>query len=218
MHFFNKLEKGKYDTLEKSPFPFLQKRSPIMIKVVAVTGYKAHELGIFSNKHEAVPYIKGVMRKRIVQLVEEGLEWVVITGQQGVELWTGEVVIELKEEYPELQLAVLTPFEDQEKKWKEPSQEYYHQILSEADYVDSVSKRPYENPGQLQACNQFIIDKTDALVVLYDPDQTGSPEYYLKTAHKYQEDGHEYPILSISFFDVNDFIEEQKSNTEDWAT
>ncbi|WP_268963959.1 DUF1273 domain-containing protein [Pseudalkalibacillus berkeleyi] len=189
-----------------------------MIKVVAITGYKAHELGIFTPKHEAIPYIKGVMKKRIIQLVDEGLEWVVITGQQGVELWTGEVVLELKEDYPELNLAVLTPFEDQEQKWKEPSQEYYHQILSQADFVDSVSKRPYENPGQLQACNQFIIQKTDALIVLYDTDQPGYPEYYLKTAHKYQEDGNEYPILSISFFDINDYIDEQKSNMNDWAT
>ncbi len=189
-----------------------------MIKVVAVTGYKAHELGIFSNKHEAVPYIQGVLRNRLIQLIEEGLEWVVMTGQQGVELWAGEVVLQLKEQYPELQLAVLTPFEEQEQKWKEASQEYYHQVLAGADFVDSVSKRAYENPGQLQACNQFIIEKTDALLVLFDPDQSGSPEYYLKTAHKYQEAGNEYPILSISFFDVNDYIEEQKSNTEDWAT
>jgi uncharacterized phage-like protein YoqJ len=189
-----------------------------MVKVIAVTGYKAHELGIFSNKHEAVPYIQGVIRNRIVQLIEEGLEWVVITGQQGVELWTGEVVIGLKDEYPELQLAVLTPFEDQEQKWKEPAQEYYQQIISCADFVDSVSKRPYENPGQFKACNRFIIEKTDALLLLFDADQPGTPQYYLETAHRYQEDGNEYPILSISFFDLNDHIEEQKSKKEDWAT
>ncbi len=190
-----------------------------MIKVLAVTGYKGHELGIFSNKHEAIPYIKGVLKNRITQLVEEGLEWVVISGQLGVELWAGETVIELKETYPDLQLAVLTPFQEQEQRWKENTQQYYHQVVSQADFVDSISKRPYENPGQLQAGNQFIIEKTDALLVLYDADQPGSPEFYLRTAHKYVELGNEYPILSISFFDVNDYIEEsQKSNGEDWVT
>ncbi|WP_349407515.1 DUF1273 domain-containing protein [Pseudalkalibacillus sp. SCS-8] len=189
-----------------------------MIKVIAVTGYKAHELGIFSNKHEAVPYIKGVMKNRLTQLIEEGLEWVVISGQPGVELWTGDAVLELKEHYPVIRLAVLLPFEDQESRWKEPTQEYFHQIINQADFVETVSKRPYENPGQFQACNRFIIEKTDAMLVFYDPEQSGSPEYYLNTAHKYQEYGNEYPILSISFLDVNDYIEELKSNETDWAT
>ncbi|MCF6408172.1 DUF1273 domain-containing protein [Pseudalkalibacillus salsuginis] len=189
------------------------------MKVLAVTGYKGHELGIFSNKHEAVPYIKGILKKRLAHLVEEGLEWVVIGGQLGVELWAGEAVIELKDPYPDVKLAVLTPFQHQEQRWKENTQEYYRRILSQADFVDSISKSPYENPGQLKAANQFIIEKTDGLLMLYDADQPGSPEFYLKTAHKYVELGNEYPILSISFFDVNDYIEEsQQSNEDDWVT
>ncbi|WLD91752.1 DUF1273 domain-containing protein [Alkalihalobacillus sp. AL-G] len=187
-----------------------------MLKVMAVSGYKAHELGIFSNKHEAVPYIKGVMKRRLIALIEEGLEWVVIGGQLGVELWTGEIVNELKAYYPEIKLAILTPFQDQETRWKEPSQEYYHEVLSKADFVDSVSKRPYESPRQLQAHNQFIIEKTDGLLLFYDSEQQGSPEYYLQSALKYHEAGNEYPILSISFFDVNDYIEE--ANQSDWTT
>ncbi|WP_257352154.1 DUF1273 domain-containing protein [Pseudalkalibacillus decolorationis] len=187
-----------------------------MLKVVAVSGYKAHELGIFSNKHEAVPYIQGILKRRLVALIEEGLEWVVIGGQQGTELWTAEVVLDLKELYPELKLAVLTPFQDQDKRWKEPVQEYYREIISKADFVESVSKRPYEHPGQLQAHNQFLIEKTNGLILFYDNDQQGSPKYYLEAALKYQEAGNEYPILSVSFFDVNDFIEE--ANQSDWAT
>lgn len=192
------------------------KKVILVLKVIAVSGYRSHELGIFSNKHEAVPYIQGVLKRRLIALIEEGLEWVVIGGQLGVELWTGEVVNELKDEFPNLKLAVLTPFQNQDDRWKEATQEYYQSVLANADFVESVSKRPYENPGQLQAHNQFIIEKTDGLLLFYDQDQQGSPEFYLKTALKYQEAGNEYPILSISFFDVNDYIEEV--NQSDWAT
>ncbi|GAA3327349.1 hypothetical protein GCM10020331_066930 [Ectobacillus funiculus] len=48
--------------------------------------------------------------------LEEGLEWVLISGQLGVELWTAEVVFELQMEYPDLKLAVFTPFLEQEEK------------------------------------------------------------------------------------------------------
>lgn len=50
------------------------------MKVLYVTGYKAFEFGIFKNDHEAVKYIKKAIRNRLQPLVEEGLEWVIISG------------------------------------------------------------------------------------------------------------------------------------------
>ena len=60
------------------------------MKVLYITGYKAFELGIFKNDHEAVKYIKKSIRNRLLPLVEEGLEWVIISGQLGTELWAAE--------------------------------------------------------------------------------------------------------------------------------
>ena len=70
-----------------------------MIKVLAVTGYKNFELGIFKNDAKEATYIKRALQKQIKGLLDEGLEWVIITGQLGVELWAGEAVIDLKKEY-----------------------------------------------------------------------------------------------------------------------
>ena len=35
---------------------------------------------------------------------------VLIQGQLGIELWTAEVVIDLRVEYPDLKLGIITPF------------------------------------------------------------------------------------------------------------
>jgi uncharacterized phage-like protein YoqJ len=132
-----------------------------LIKRLLVTGYKAHELGIFDDKHPGIMYIKKALEQQITSLVEEGLEWVIISGQLGVELWAAEVVLDLKIDFPDVQLAIITPFLEQEIKWKEEKQEYYRSILEEADFVSSVSKRPYEGPWQFKARNQFLLDHTD---------------------------------------------------------
>jgi uncharacterized phage-like protein YoqJ len=47
------------------------------MKTLLVTGYRAHELGIFDNKHPGIPYIKKALAARLLPLVEEGLEWVI---------------------------------------------------------------------------------------------------------------------------------------------
>ena len=88
---------------------------------------------------------------------EEGLEWVIITGQLGTELWAGEAVLELKKEYKDLKLAVLTPFLAQESNWNDKNKDYYQSIIGRADLVDSVSKQPYSNPQQFRNKDQFCI-------------------------------------------------------------
>ncbi|OZM57325.1 hypothetical protein CIB95_07625 [Lottiidibacillus patelloidae] len=182
------------------------------MKVVLVTGYKAHELGIFDNKHPGVRIIKQVVKTKLISLIEEGLEWVIISGQPGVEIWAGECVVELKEKYENLKLGVLTPFFNQEERWKDDAKERYNQLLLEADFVDSISKKPYEDPSQLRIKNQYLVSKTDGLVILYDEDKPGSPSYYLTEAQKRYENDENYPILYITPYDIESAAELENEN------
>lgn len=106
--------------------------------------------------------------------MDEGLEWILISGQLGAELWAAEAAYDLQEEYPDLKVAVITPFYEQEKNWKEPNKEQYEAVLSQADYEASLTHRPYESPLQFKQKNQFFIDKSDGLLLLYDPEKEGS--------------------------------------------
>jgi uncharacterized phage-like protein YoqJ len=178
------------------------------VKVVAVTGYKPFELGIFSKKHEGITYIKKAIEKQLKALIEEGLEWVIISGQLGVELWAAEVVFDLQLEYPHLKLGVFTPFLDQEENWKEDNQECYHFILSKADHVDSITKRKYESPMQFRLKNQFFIEKSDALIAVYDEEKEGSPKYMAELASAAES----YPCYFIRFPDIQAIVEEEQWN------
>lgn len=170
---------------------------------VLVTGYKPHELGVFKKDHPGIPYIKKAITMRLIPLIEEGTEWIIISGQLGVELWAAEAVFELKQTYPHLKIAVLPPFLEQESQWKEASQEEYKQVLQQADFVKPITNRVYESPAQLRQKNDFLITKSDALLILYNEDYPGTPKFYLEPALKKQSHS-EYDIIYITPDDIED--------------
>ena len=51
------------------------------MKVLAVTGYKPFELGIFKQDDRALVYIKKAIETRLRSFIDEGLEWILISGQ-----------------------------------------------------------------------------------------------------------------------------------------
>ncbi len=185
------------------------------MKVLTVSGYKSHELGIFKQDDKAVEYIKKAIEKSLLGYLDEGLEWVLISGQMGVELWAAEVVFELQLQYPELKIAILTPFLNQHSKWNESNQEYYDFILSQADFVDSISKREYESPIQFKQKNQFLVQKSDGLLLVYDEEKEGSPRFLLELARKKQE-VMSYMISTINFLDLQSVVEEETLKNNDF--
>lgn len=186
-----------------------QIRRITLIKVLAISGYKPFELGIFKNDHPAVLFIKAALKKELIRMMEAGLEWVLISGQLGVELWGAEVVFELKSEFPDVKLAVITPFLDQEASWSENNSEWYKSILAKADFIDSVTKKGYEKPWQFRLKNQFFIEKSDALLLLYDQEKEGSPKYIYEMAVEYQNK-HSYTIQLVTFYDLQVIVEEEE--------
>ncbi|MBM7645565.1 putative phage-like protein YoqJ [Scopulibacillus daqui] len=189
-----------------------------MGSAVAVTGYKPNELGIFTQKHPGIDVIKYTLRTNMIKLIEEkGIEWFIISGQPGVELWAGETALELKEEYPQVKLAVLMPFLEQEERWPEHVKTIYYDVLAQADFVEAITQRPYEHPAQLRQKNDFIIRKSDGMLIVYDEETPGSPQYYLSPAKRKQAHDH-YPIIKINRYDLELASEELREQDPDyWA-
>lgn len=178
-----------------------------MVHSLYVSGYRPHELGIFNEKHPGIRIIKKAIENELRNLINEGLEWIVISGQLGVELWTAEVVIGLQEEFPHLKYSVITPFLGIEKNWNEERQEKYAFILGKADYAATITKKPYEAPWQFVVKDKFIIQHTDALLLVYDEEHEGSPKYLKRLAEKYMEQN-EYELFTITSYDLQVIAEE----------
>lgn len=182
------------------------------MKNLLVTGYRAHELGIFDQKHKGIPFIKKALERRLIPLVEDGLEWVITMGQYGVDLWACEVVIALKEQYPQLKLSIMAAYLNPTEKWKEEKQQYFQEILRKADYYGIVSKQPYNGVWQLKAREELLFRKTDGILLLYDEDAGEASPKFLKEAalHKHQEEGYGYIVITAE--EVQEI-----ANEENWG-
>ncbi|WP_173916337.1 SLOG family protein [Halobacillus sp. Marseille-Q1614] len=176
------------------------------MKTMVVTGYKPTEIGIFKHDDPKVDIIKEAIKKRILSFIDEGGEWVILSGQMGVELWTAEVVLDLKSEY-DIFLGIIPPFQNQQQRWPENLQSTYEMICEQADFFKPVYEKEYEGPFQFRARDQFLVEHSDGCLLLYDEDTPGSPKYFLKLVNQYKEH-HEYSVCYITPLDLEDTAEE----------
>ncbi|WP_134701408.1 SLOG family protein [Ammoniphilus sp. YIM 78166] len=156
------------------------------MKTVVLTGHRKHEIGLWGEKHPAFPYIKEAYRRKMVEAIELGVEWFLCSATQGLELYSAQWMIELRKDYPQAKLAILLPFYNQEKNWKEDAQEQYQRVLAQADYMDYISKREYVQPWQLSQKNQYMIEKSDGLITFFNGVERTHPWYYVVEGQKKQ--------------------------------
>jgi len=178
-----------------------------LIKRLVITGYKPHELGIFNQNHPGIPIIKTAIQRKLIELIDDGLEWVILSGQLGVETWAAEVIIELQESYPDLKYAIITPFLDQEKNWNEEKQEKYEEILMYAEFYKSITNKPYEGPWQFIEKNKFFLRNSDGILLIYDEEKEGSPKYIKQLAESYAKNN-DYAIFIVNSYDLSVIAEE----------
>jgi len=184
------------------------------LKRLLVTGYKAAELGIFSLKHPGISIIKKALQKKLLALLDEGLEWVIVSGQWGVEIWAAETALELKRDYPALKLAVITPFLQQEENWSDEKKEIYSSVIGRADYVNSITKTKYEGPWQFKERDKFLLRNTDGILLVYDEETEGSPKFMKRQAEQIGV-SQTYPIIVINAFDLQNVAEDD--HVDSWA-
>lgn len=177
------------------------------LKTLYVSGYRSFELGIFQEKDPKITIIKKALKKSLEKYLNNGLEWVIISGNLGVEFWTSQLMTELKEDYPELKLGLIFPFYDFGNNWNENNQQKLLAMKNTADYENATSHQPYNNPGQLKNHTRFILEKTQGCLLVYDPDYPGKTEYFYRGAIKFQENK-DYSMEIIGMFELQDIADE----------
>lgn len=169
------------------------------------------ELNIFNESDERIKFIKLALKQRITSFIEEGLEWVLISGQMGIEMWTAEVVFELKETY-DIQLGVFPPFENLASRWPEPLQHKYELIAQQADYFEPLFKGDYRGPFQFKAKDKWFVEKSDASLILMDQEYPESTVYY----HRIAEEADNHSIYYITPLDLQDIVDTMQMMKEGW--
>ena len=167
---------------------------------VLVVGYKAFDLGIFGDKDQRLKIIKAAIRRDLIYLLENGIKWLVFTGNLGFEVWVLEVAKELQEEY-NFQLATIFIFENQDENWNEVNQEKLANFKN-VDFI-KYAYPSYENPSQFRTYNQFLLESTDGAYLFYDEEN----ETKLKYLYRMMKENEQYHIKKLTFDDLNEMAE-----------
>ena len=167
---------------------------------VLVVGYKAFDLRIFGDKDQRLKIIKAAIRRDLIYLLENGMKWLVFTGNLGFEVWVLEVAKELQEEY-NFQLATIFIFENQGENWNEANQEKLANFKN-VDFI-KYAYPSYENPSQFRTYNQFLLESTDGAYIFYDEEN----ETKLKYLYQMMKENKQYHIKKLTFDDLNEMAE-----------
>jgi len=179
-----------------------------------ITGFRQHELGIFKETDPKVTIIKYALEKIIRNELENGLNWLIVGGQSGIETWAIEVALELQTDYPEFQIALMTPFIDFGSNWKQERQDKLVSLKTQVDFSQSISKEKYNNPAQLKQYQRFMLEHTDKAVIFYDEiAENASVRYDVWAAKAYQEHV-DYPVRYVDFERLQDYATEYQENNE----
>ncbi|MFC0423525.1 DUF1273 domain-containing protein [Lactiplantibacillus plajomi] len=179
-----------------------------------LSGYRSYELNVFGDQDPKLKVIKYALTNYLTTQIEDGMDWLITGGQLGIEQWAAEVGLALKQDYPELKVAMMLPYGEFGGRWNETNQAKLQTLLARVDFQAPVSKQPYENPQQLKNYQEFMVTHTDAATLIYDPDNPGKPSYDYDLIRQYGE-AHPYPLTVIDFDllqeSANEYSEKQNN-------
>ncbi len=82
------------------------------------------------------------LENAILEAVRRGYRTFVSGMDQGPEIWGAEIVIRLKDRFPELHLVAVIPFPGFDEEWPEGWRARYNRLLALAEYVKVAGAEP----------------------------------------------------------------------------
>lgn len=174
-----------------------------------VSGYRAYELQAFKDDDPKAEVIKEVLKKTLVEMLNQSTEefWLLTGPQMGVERWAAEAGLQLKKDYQQLRIAIMSPFADFGNRWQEDNQMALTKIKNVVDFAADVSRASYQSPQQLQNYTHFMLGHSESAILVYDLDSEGKPVWDYRAIKRWQEN-HDYALRLIDFDELQEAAEE----------
>lgn len=130
------------------------------------TGHRPEKL------HRSENEIKKDLEAAILQAINDGFVTFITGMARGVDIWAGEIVLQLRKQNPNLHLIAASPYEGFESRWSADWQRRYKDILDQADLVRFVCK------GYSKACfqirNEWMVNRSARVIAVYNGEAGGT--------------------------------------------
>lgn len=144
------------------------------------TGHRPQSLPFrFNENDERCIDLKRRLKDAIIEMITQNGVTHFISGMAiGVDMYAAEIVLELKETYPNISLEAAIPCENQSAKWAEQLRTRYNDILEKCD-IRTVLQHSY-TADCMHKRNKYMVDNSDWIIAVWNgkPSGTGKTVKY----------------------------------------
>lgn len=133
---------------------------------VCFTGHRPEKLDMSEGK------VKSTLLREIMKSIKEGYTVFISGMARGVDMWAAEIVLELKEDNPDIKLIAAIPFEGFELKWSRDNQRQYNEILEKADLIKYIC--PKFSYSAYQIRNEWMVDHSSRVIAVFNGEKSGT--------------------------------------------
>lgn len=148
--------------------------------------------------------IKSILIDLVIAAYNKGFNTFYCGGAIGFDTAAAEVVLHMRQVYPDIKLVMAIPFRNQPNKWPKHTQEIYYDILGHADEVIYVDEELHiGNPGEyaiqkMSIRNDYMLKYSKAVIAYSNNQTTGGTDHCINTAI-----GKGIPVLIIDALTLN---------------
>ncbi len=118
--------------------------------------------------------LKRKIQEQFVLMYEQGTRRFYVGGALGVDQWSGEILLRLKEqpEYGDIELVVALPFEGHDAEWDARSKSRLQFLLRHSAETVVVGTKAESAAICYKKRNYYMVDHADCLLAVYDNDRS----------------------------------------------
>ena len=130
---------------------------------VCLTGNRPHKIP-FSERSRECAELKERMRAAVVTLIGEGYKRFYSGMALGADTWFAEIVLDLKDVYPDIELIAAVPYAGQKDRLSASDRFRYDRIIERA--TDVVVLSPEYTKYCMGKRNRYMVDNSDVVLVV----------------------------------------------------
>lgn len=138
-----------------------------------ITGHRPQRFKFKYNEHYSLcKKIKKALCTEIKKLYAKGVRTFWVGGSMGVDTWSAEIILELKQqpEFADLRLCVALPFPAFKQRFDSRQQTRLRDILRACD--EQVTTSEAESAESYYTRNKYMVDHSDCVLAVYDNDRS----------------------------------------------
>ena len=140
---------------------------------VSFVGCRAEKLpfGLDEEDPRCVDFISR-LRGTIENLIWQGYRHFISDGSLGAPMWAAELVLAFREQYPDLLLEMVSPYDSRLDRWPDRERQRCERLFEAADIITATGHA--WTKSSLFERNRYLVNNADMLVAAYDGQPGGT--------------------------------------------